>query len=507
MSQRERPIPFVAWIVLAAVLVAGTLSGCRNGSGLQPPPQVEQPFELSMMLVLHSAEPPKDTLRLAIEEKTGVKLNLSWVPDNVYTDKLISGIAAGSLPKVVQVKPVDLKQPTVVNAVRSGLFWEIGPYLHEYPLISKYLNPTIMDNGAYFGKYYGIYWELPLSRQGIQFRKDWLDRLGLNEPKTIDDLYEVMKAFAYRDPDGNGKDDTYGLVDRNDLVYGAFKNLASYFGAPNNWGEVDGKLVPDFMTKEYLDTMKFMKKLYGEKIINPDFPVTSKVQQEERFVNGQGGMMIGNLLAPSIRDRLKKVDPKGEVDIVNRIRGPKGERIWGGTGLGGLYLFPKTGAKSEDELKRILAFFDQTLTEEVNNLITYGIEGRHYKKLNEQTIKLSLDTKLLRKQEVEGYANALRTFDIRYLRQESVGELQEKVNRLIEDNKSIVVHDPAAQLISPTHAEKGTELQTIITDATYHFILSNLDEAGFAKELEKWRMNGGDRIIREMNEEYSKIRK
>ena len=47
--------------------------------------------------------------------------------------------------------------------------------------------------------------------EGILIRKDWLDKLGLKVPKTTDEFFEVMKAFTFKDPDGNGKNDTYGL--------------------------------------------------------------------------------------------------------------------------------------------------------------------------------------------------------------------------------------------------------------------------------------------------------
>ncbi|MFD0681815.1 MULTISPECIES: extracellular solute-binding protein [unclassified Paenibacillus] len=504
--------PAIARISISVVIPLLT-TGCsfaanlgKSESGMAQLQSEAKP-EISMMLVLNSADPPRDTIVKPLEDKTETKLSFTWVPDNIYTDKMVSAIAGGTLPKVVQIKSVDLKHPSVVNGIRSGMFWEIGPLLKDYPHISKYMNSTIMNNGSYFGKYYGLYWERPLSRQGIQYRKDWLERLGLKEPHTIEELYTVLQAFTYADPDGNGKQDTYGLLDRNDLVYGAFKNIASYFGTPNNWGFVNKRLVPDFMTVEYLETMRFMKKLYDEKLINPDFTVTSKVQQEDRFINGEAGMMISNVLGATIRDRIKKSNPAAVIEIQNRISGPKGDRIWGSTGIGGLFLFPKTSVKTEAELRAVLSFFDQTLTEDVNNLITYGLQDRHYKLINEKTIKIMPDTKTLREQEVELYANALRTADIRYLQLGENGSFQEKINAMIQDNNNIVVLDPTAALISQAQAEKGTELQTIITDATYQFILGKLDEAGFNRELGKWRQNGGNLIMEEMNREYEEFNK
>src|SRR5690606_27241953 len=105
--------------------------------------------------------------------------------------------------------------------------------------------------------------------------KDWLDNLGLSEPTNIDELYDVFVQFTKNDPDQNGEDDTIGLADRNDLIYGAFKTLSSYFGTPNNWEVVDGKFVPEFETEAYMETMNFMRKLYTEQLMNLDFPVSS----------------------------------------------------------------------------------------------------------------------------------------------------------------------------------------------------------------------------------------
>ena len=55
---------------------------------------------------------------------------------------------------------------------------------------------------------------MPFSAQAnvLLIRKDWLDKLGLQPPKTWDDLAKVAQAFTTQDPDGDGKADTYGLA-------------------------------------------------------------------------------------------------------------------------------------------------------------------------------------------------------------------------------------------------------------------------------------------------------
>jgi putative aldouronate transport system substrate-binding protein len=493
----------------ASILLAGAAAGCSLNINQQAPEDerpessLNQPAEITMMAIQYDTQPPKEFIKGLIEEKTNTRLSFTWVPDNVYTDKMMAAVASGTLPKVIQVKSVDMKSSSIVNGIRSDMFWEIGSYLDQYPNINQKLNQEILKQSMYFGKIYGLYYEVDVSRQGIQYRKDWLDRLGLSKPSTVDGLYEVLRAFTRNDPDGNGKHDTYGLVDRNDLVYGAFKNLSSYFGAPNNWGVVEGKLVPEFMTPEYMDTMNFMRKLYDEGLINRDFPVTSKLQQEEQFVQGKAGVMIGNLFAPTNRDKMIKLDPTVELDVINRIEGPKGSRIWATSGIASLYLFPKSSVKNEAELKRILQFFNDLQNPEVHDLVNYGVEGKHFKRLTKDTIELIPEAREQKVSEVNGYMNILRVFNTPYSKLNQTDPLQAKVDHLIADNQTIAVFDPAAPYISPTQAEKGTELQKIITDATYKYIIGSINAAEFQKEVARWKANGGDRIIDELNHEYS----
>ena len=162
-----------------------------------------------------------------------MKLDINWVPEGIYTDKMNTALTTNSLKKATFVKYTDYM--FMKNAIRSGAFWEIGPYLERFPNL-RHLNDDILNQAAIDGKIYGLYTERPSSRQGIIIREDWLQTLGLIKPGTIDELYEVLRAFTKDDPDGNGKEDTIGLADRNDLVFGAFKTLSSYFGTPNNWG-------------------------------------------------------------------------------------------------------------------------------------------------------------------------------------------------------------------------------------------------------------------------------
>ena len=488
----------LGWLLVLA------LTACSGVPAAQDPP-IPTNTPLSIMLPLHLIQPPSPELMGELEQLTDTKLDLHWVPDEIYADKLSLAVASASFMKVTYVNFLEYQY--MKNAIRLGMFWEIGPYLWDFPNLRK-LSSHVFEESAVDDKIYGLYAERPESRQGIVIRKDWLDRLGLEPPETLEELYEVLHAFTYDDPDGNGVQDTFGLTDRNDLVYGAFKTLGSYFGTPNNWGLIQGKIVPEFETEPYMDTMRFMKRLYDEGLMNQDFSVTSKQNQRHMLVSGQAGIYVGSMAdAQRLADSAQELNPDAEFTLVNRVRGPAGYRVWAMPGYGGMFLFSKNAIQTKEELLDILAFYDRSMDADVSNLMRYGFEGRHHTRVADK-VSLTPETENLRINEV----NAIHTLMIgertnpNLLPIAQYRPLTELSESLIKDNTRFIVRDATLNLESPKDDEIGLELQSIITEATYNFILGNLDEAGFRGEVARWKQSGGAQIIEEYNTSYRRFR-
>lgn len=485
------------WLLFLLVILF--IVACTNGESSEYIHNQENDIpNISIMVPLHFPHPPTQEIIQELEKLTDTKLDIGWVPEGIYTDKMNTALTTNSLKKVTFVKYTDYS--LVKNAIRSEAFWEIGPYLKDFPNL-KNLNLSYLEQAAVDGKIYGLYTERPSSRQGVIIRQDWLDHLHLNKPGTLDELYNVMRQFTYNDPDQNGKNDTIGLVDRNDLVYGVFKTLSSYFGTPNNWKYEDKQFIPEFETAEYMNTMDFMKKLYHEKIINQDFALTSKEVQRDRFIRGEAGIFIGSMTdVQRLSNEAKAVNPKATLTLVNRIKGPSGYKIWSIPNYNGLYVFSKKAIKSEADLKTTLGFFDRTMDKDVANLMMYGVEGRHYS-LQDNKVVLPEETSQLRVNEV----NPLNMMIVASSSNRNILEVVEKesmtalADQLSKDNELFLVDDPTAHLSSQTYDEKSMELSTIITDATYNYILGNLTAVGFEQEVERWKRNGGSRISEEYN--------
>lgn len=477
------------------VTTNGTDSAKANESATKGSEKSAKPLKISIMLPQYTTEPlkPDSPGVLKIEEYTGVDLDLNWVHGEAYNDKLSATMASGGLPQVITV--LDNKDGTIVNGVQSGMFWEIGPYIKDYPNLNK-IKQEVFTNISVDGKVYGLPRSRPISRPGVIFRKDWLDALKLKVPENIDDIYTILKAFTTQDPDDNGKADTFGWSTNQ---YN-FDTLAILFGAPNGWGVKDGKIIPGFKTPEYLEAMKFEKKLYDEKLINQDFLIVG-----DGFLNymnqGKSGMLLVEMDAvnSALFNDLKNLDPKAELDIASPIGGPHGTFTVGGQGFGGVVMFPKISVKTEEELKAILQFYDKLGDETIQDMTKYGIEGRTYTMENGVP---NVDADLYSK-EINPLNQAMVQFG---LFDPKLGDLPMTVKwkDLIVENEKYAVYDPTVPLISKTFTEKGAQLQTEIEDARNKFLLGSLDEAGWNAAIEAWSGKGGSQIEEEYTAEYAK---
>ena len=111
-------------------------------------------------------------------------------------------------------------------------------------------------------------------------------------PTTLDELYEVMKAFTFNDPDGNGQNDTYGFVGTgSNTAY--YENIFAAYGIP--MGRMilleDGTVTTYMKHENYLKAVEYFRRLYQEGIMDPDFATLTDMETFERLWNGACGML------------------------------------------------------------------------------------------------------------------------------------------------------------------------------------------------------------------------
>ena len=124
-------------------------------------------------------------------------------------------------------------------------------------------------------------------------RQDWLDNLGLEVPRTWDELAAVAEAFVTQDPDGNGEADTIGILgpgnsDHMNAIggnqFGLDPLFSSFQSYPQYWlQDEDGTVKYGSIQPETRTALEKIQKLYTDKLIDTEMLVRND-SQEASFV-------------------------------------------------------------------------------------------------------------------------------------------------------------------------------------------------------------------------------
>lgn len=111
----------------------------------------------------------------------------------------------------------------------------------------------------------------------------WLDKVGMSAPTTVDELYNVLKAFKEKDPNGNGKADEIPIFGRTGMsmnICDYIINAFVYYNHSNDINVTDGKVWAPFASDEYRQALVYMNKLFDEGLLSElCFSVTSTTEE------------------------------------------------------------------------------------------------------------------------------------------------------------------------------------------------------------------------------------
>ena len=211
-----------------------------------------------------------------LEEKSNVKIDWQVQSLNDWGEQKGIILAGGELPDIIMgfqtfndsdiMSNLDLFLP--LNDLIESYMPNYSKAMEEMPDLKKIA--TFPD-----GNMYSMSKNLPLRpiscNQPI-INKVWLKNLGLEVPTTIDELYNVLKAFKEQDANGNG--------DPNDEfpISGA-KGISMDFLNPFGITDINGFKImvneDDTLTyyptsEAYKEGIKWLHKLYAEGIMDPE---------------------------------------------------------------------------------------------------------------------------------------------------------------------------------------------------------------------------------------------
>ncbi len=132
---------------------------------------------------------------------------------------------------------------------------------------------------------------------GLILRKDWLEKLNLRTPTTIDEWYTVLKAFKEKDPNGNGKPDELPFT--GNWGPGNLTKLLDFspgFGVLGGFEMKDGKVAFGPLQPEYKNFVETMKKWYSEGLIDPEIMTNDGKAFDYKVTNHVAGSFLWRCL-------------------------------------------------------------------------------------------------------------------------------------------------------------------------------------------------------------------
>ena len=504
MHQRTRLIALTGFTAAAVV----ALTGCSPAGGGAGEPTELKSLTIQAPYLVTNAPAEGNEIETALEKVIGTDLDITWVPNSEYEDKTNITLAGNDIPHVMVIQG---KTPGFVKNAQAGAFWDLTDKLDDYPNL-KTSFPEVQQNASVNGTVYGIFRARDNMRTAVIIRKDWLANLGLEMPKTTEDLYNVAKAFTEQDPDGNGQNDTYGLIiPKWPGAIGSnspYDVIETWYGAGNRWTERDGELIPGFMTDEWLDAVEFEKSLADGGYLNPDYATFDSAKWNEPFLNGKGGMIIDvHSRAGQIMGLLKEPYPdtwQDMVDVTGNLEHDGELNALPTTGFNGFIAIPKAKVKTEADLDAVLSVLNELNSPEAGKILNNGIEGETYTLDGDLAVPVD-DAPQELKDTVMSYSQLgmnVNGFQGYLPKQASEYEQQmyDKRKEIEKADYEHAVFDPALPYVSETYVAKGAQLDLALSDARLQYIAGQISLDDLKAAIDAWRSGGGDDIIAEINE-------
>lgn len=316
------------------ILVLGQLISACGGSNTIPS---NQTVDLTLWTYPAAAEvgnPPSNWFfTKTVHDKLNINLKVTFVPYGDDGDtKFNAAAAANNLPDVFQIP---FNNNIFLQWVKLGLIAPVDNLLTMMPQRTKdrYSDPQMQKIATINGKRYVLQEKAGLNkRQALFIRKDWLDKLHLQPPKTLDDFLKVAKAFTYNDPDGDGKQDTYGFATTtgsgNTGLGVGFQGFFGAYGIPGVWNyKTPGKVSLSLRDPGYLKVVEFLRAMSDAKVIDPDWTTLQGSDFRARWTAGKYGIISNDFCATICQANYQAFDlssPKGEWEPLAPPQGPDG---------------------------------------------------------------------------------------------------------------------------------------------------------------------------------------
>ncbi|MBW7456345.1 extracellular solute-binding protein, partial [Paenibacillus sepulcri] len=376
--------------------------------------------------------------------------------------------------------------------------------------------------------------------QLVWVRTDWLEKLNLDPPKTMEDVINIARAFTNDDPDGNNKKDTFGLaIGKN--VYDGFAGVEGFFAGYHAYpystdvtmwqkDEATGQLVYSSIQPQVKEGLIALNSMFKEGLIDPEFAVKDGTKVAESETSGKIGLHFGQFWNASwpLND-LKQRDKNAEwmpYPLVSVDDQPAKAYI--PQPVPAHFYVVKKGTEHKEAIVKMLNFYYEKIYGE-------NAESSKYHTITEGDKKIpvfggaviqtfTMDTNINAHELV---TEALKTGDTSKLNEEFKGyydQMKEAtagtnftgwyLNPIFGENGAYAIlktYNENDRVVSnafygtptPTMVEKGSFLKQQEFETFIKIIMGAASPDAFDKFVADWKQLGGDQITKEVNEWYA----
>lgn len=376
---------------------AGGSSGTEASFQKTGMPIVKEPIQLTFFTGLagtNGNKPFEERLVYQeMEKQTNIKVNFQLVPFESLTEKRNLALANGDYPDAfftARVPAADL-----MRYGKEGVFVQLDKMLEQYapnltalmkkyPALKKAL--TMPDGHIYsMPTFYDPEFLPMLIGTPLWIKQDWLKELKMDEPKTIDEYYQFLKAVKTTDLNRNGKLDEipysgtgiYPLIEQLEGAWGVGTR-----GLGHKYVDVDpatDKLRFFRTSPNYKEVLQFINKLYTEGLIDPDI-----FTQNSKTLYAKGS---NEQLASTINPNpITQFNGSGYVGL-GALKGPHGDQLYSHIKVPMVWpgAFAITNKNKHPEAT--VRWMDYFYSEEGATLFFMGKEGVSYTKHADQTLE------------------------------------------------------------------------------------------------------------------------
>lgn len=348
-----------------------------------------EPVELTWYYPQWSTQPDTQVVEDAINKITQDKINatIKLMPTDggSYEQKLNTMVAAN---EKFDIAWTSFWMFNYAQNARRGAFAELGPLLEKNaPELQKLFPDIVWEALKVDGKVYGILnYQTITNKEGFLIQKRFADKYGLDTGaiKSIKDIEPFLERIKANEPDiipfamtrgGNFENmkTTYNNIEyiSNEAIVGIYRDAA------------DLKVMDVIQSPEYKEYLNLMHEWYAKGLINKDAPTVKAL--DDRKKAGQVAVSFHNVLKPG-----REVEEKNASGGQDIVLVPTSEPFVGtNTIIQSMQAISQTSKNPE----RALMFLNLLNTDkELLNLISYGIEGKHYTRISADTIKMNDDS-------------------------------------------------------------------------------------------------------------------